>query len=226
MSEHIRLKTNPIEVNQKKVDILYHFPFFPLDFKRKSLLKIMKDYDPITSTHMTRVAEWTNYLSDVLGVNSQILKIAAEQHDIGKLFVPLWILHPSSNSESSEVEKEHRKRHIIYSAEILARLRFPEDVVRIALFHETPFQDIKRENLYQGKYFLPSILRVADVLVAALENPSKYGNGSIRNVIPELVRQVKEGIIQREVLLEDNPVLHMALVDALNEHSTHLPMSI
>lgn len=225
MSENLLLKPfRTVEFNRKAIDQLSGLsPFLALNSKRRALQKLIGFYDPITAIHMARVGEWVGYLCSDLEIESWELAITAELHDIGKLFIPLNVLHPISPADVSAEEKTFRRKHIEYSAEILARLGFPEKVVRMARLHESPFSEISDQtDLYSEKYFLPSVLRLADVLIAAAENPIKYGNADLKEIILELMRQSHDGMIQSAVLIQ--PEIPMsALIFLLNEHSSRLP---
>jgi len=226
VEELIHSSDGVITRNWRKIDTLTYFNFMPVNFKKDRLLGIVQDYDPLTFDHMKQVAYWTEQLENILGTNSSDLRLAASLHDVGKIGIPLQVLHPSDYTMVTPEEKELRRKHIDHSVTILRKLRFPERVVKLVSVHETPFSEIKNEaDLYQGTYFLPSIIRVADVLVAALENPEKYGKADFKDVIVEVVRQVDEGFIQPDTVITGKE-RWLTLVDLYNEHSSHLPKPI
>jgi hypothetical protein len=85
-------------------------------------------------------------------------------------------------------------------------------------FHEAQFDKIKgHKDLYSKGFFLPSLLRVADILAASHEHPMKYGKeGGTSSVLSELFEKISQGEIQdgwRE-----------SITDLLNEFGSHLPI--
>ncbi len=92
--------------------------------------------DPHTAGHQQRVAKLTAAISEQMGVSEQernLIVIAAEVHDIGKLAVPVELLSkPGSLSEAEfGILKEHPRR----GCELLEEAHIPKTVIEAVLQH-------------------------------------------------------------------------------------------
>ncbi len=79
--------------------------------------------DSYTGDHSSRVSEWAVALGRVLGVEEEALtdlRMAARLHDVGKIAIPLEILHKSGPLD--EEEWRIMRRHPVLGADLLSRL--------------------------------------------------------------------------------------------------------
>lgn len=101
-----------------------------------TMVATLEAKDIYTYNHSTRVAEMAYVLGELLGmskVESELMYIAGDLHDIGKIGIPDMILNKPERLESDEWRMMKRHSNIGYS--ILSKARYFEEVSKIVLHH-------------------------------------------------------------------------------------------
>jgi len=125
--------------------------------------------DPYTAGHQRRVAKLAEGIALELGLSEagvEGLKLAAEIHDIGKIYVPSEIL--SKPTKLTELEYTIIKTHPQAGYEILKNIEFPWPIADIVLQHHERINGSGYPNGLKDGEILPEarILAVADVVEA------------------------------------------------------------
>ena len=125
--------------------------------------------DPYTAGHQRRVAKLAEAIGKELGMSEaqlEGLKLAAEIHDIGKIYVPSEIL--SKPTKLTELEYTIIKTHPQAGHEILKTIEFPWPIAEIVLQHHERIDGSGYpRGLKNGQILLEArILAVADVVEA------------------------------------------------------------
>ncbi|MDI6846059.1 MAG: HD domain-containing protein [Candidatus Saccharicenans sp.] len=125
--------------------------------------------DPYTAGHQRRVAKLAEAIGRELGMPEarlKGLKLSAEIHDIGKIYVPSEIL--SKPTKLTELEYTIIKTHPQAGYEILQNIEFPWPVAEIVLQHHERIDGSGYPRGLKGEEILPEarILAVADVVEA------------------------------------------------------------
>ncbi|MCX8161015.1 MAG: HD domain-containing protein [Candidatus Saccharicenans sp.] len=125
--------------------------------------------DPYTAGHQRRVAKLAEAIARELGLPAnqvEGLTLAAEIHDIGKIYVPSEIL--SKPTKLTELEYTIIKTHPQAGFEILKNIEFPWPIAQIVLQHHERINGSGYPNGLKDGEILPEarILAVADVVEA------------------------------------------------------------
>ncbi|MGB4703473.1 MAG: HD domain-containing phosphohydrolase [Candidatus Saccharicenans sp.] len=125
--------------------------------------------DPYTAGHQRRVAKLAEAIGRELGMSEaqlEGLKLSAEIHDIGKIYVPSEIL--SKPTKLTELEYTIIKTHSQAGYEILVNIEFPWPVAEIVYQHHERIDGSGYPRGLKGEEILPEarILAVADVVEA------------------------------------------------------------
>ncbi|MDH7574852.1 MAG: HD domain-containing protein [Candidatus Saccharicenans sp.] len=125
--------------------------------------------DPYTAGHQRRVAKLAEAIARELGLPEagvEGLKLAAEIHDIGKIYVPSEIL--SKPTKLTDLEYTIIKTHPQAGYEILKNIEFPWPIAQIVLQHHERINGSGYPKGLKGGEILPEarILAVADVVEA------------------------------------------------------------
>ncbi|AGF54632.1 MULTISPECIES: HD-GYP domain-containing protein [Clostridium] len=101
-----------------------------------TMVATLEAKDLYTYNHSTRVAEMAYVLGELLGMSKvelELMYIAGDLHDIGKIGIPDIILNKPERLESDEWRMMKRHSNIGYS--ILSKARYFEEVSKIVLHH-------------------------------------------------------------------------------------------
>lgn len=125
--------------------------------------------DPYTAGHQRRVAKLAEAIGRELRMSEaqlEGLKLSAEIHDIGKIYVPSEIL--SKPTKLTELEYTIIKTHSQAGYEILVNIEFPWPVAEIVYQHHERIDGSGYPRGLKGEEILPEarILAVADVVEA------------------------------------------------------------
>ncbi|AVK48436.1 phosphohydrolase [Clostridium sp. MF28] len=102
----------------------------------RSMVATLEAKDFYTYGHSTRVADMAYKLGEVLGMTTEeleLIHIAGDLHDIGKIGVPDNILNKPDSLEVGEWELMKNHPYIGYN--ILSKTSTFEDISRIVLYH-------------------------------------------------------------------------------------------
>ncbi len=132
------------------------------------LLRLLDSIDPELADHGRRTARLGRELAFEMGLGSENverLEVAAQLHDIGKLFISRTILdQPGPLTDEQWVELRHHPR-MGYE---LVRDRVPEEVAQVVLTHHERFDGTGYPDAIPGPSLLVEarILQVADAFDA------------------------------------------------------------
>ena len=163
-------------INEKKIDFL---------------LDCLKQYSLETYEHSKRVGELCASFGKFLGLDEEDIekiKICGLLHDIGKMKIPITLLHKTS--KYTEEEYEFIKKHPGYGVEILIEMGIiDEDILDLVLSHHERVDGLGYPN---GKKddeisFLSKILAICDCYDAMNSVRSYRGKLPNENIISELI---------------------------------------
>lgn len=142
------------------------------------LLNTLKKHDYATFLHSYRVSDFSVYLGRQIKLTEaeiNQLAIAALLHDIGKIKIPLNLLHKTEQLNAAEWEKI--KRHSQYGASIL--IKYPiivhQDIINCVYYHHERYSANGYPSGLKGEEIpiYARVVAVADALDAML-NPRPY----------------------------------------------------
>lgn len=138
-----------------------------------TLAFIIEKRDPYTAGHQQRVAQLATAIAQQMRLphdDIQAIKMAAQIHDIGKIYVPAEILNKPG--PLSDIEYKLIKNHPQLSYDILQSIDFPWPIARIVLQHHERIDGSGYPAGLRGKQTLlaAKILVVADVVEAISSN--------------------------------------------------------
>lgn len=102
----------------------------------QKLFRLLYDYDPDTAEHCKRTASLVLTLCGIMGVptySSRLFTEAAYLHDIGKLHIPLDILH--KRGPLSFEERRAIRQHAQYGQKILEENGYPSLIIQTVCHH-------------------------------------------------------------------------------------------
>jgi len=150
---------------------------------------------PFTATHSHGVAVVASCLAKALGFPAsecELMHVAGNLHDLGKLAVPAELIEKPAPLTAEEYEIV--KKHALHSYEILSDLKGLAPIVTwAALHHERldgagyPFGYAESEISTGAR-----ILAVADVFTAVAED-RPYRRGMAKDEVIEILREMAEG---------------------------------
>ena len=152
---------------------------------------IVTHKDPYTAGHNERVSRIAMALGSAMGLDPErieILRLAGNLHDLGKVGVPEAILNKQHRLTPAEFEQV--KLHPMYGFEILKDIPFPGPVARVVLqHHERHDGSGYPSGLKNGEILLEArILAVADVY-EALTSDRPYRKALEHLVAMDFIRQ-------------------------------------
>ena len=164
------------------------------EFRTETLLKILKERDPLTHEHSVEVATFSAKLAEYAGYSEQEVKEiekGAMLHDIGKLIEIYTFVHESR--KPTDEEWRRIKKHPRFGADILKFQRLPERYIRIALLHHRKFNgegypDVTNDEMPEGR--IPhdvGIVTVGDNLSAMFRGD----RGELRSPV-RIDKEIKE----------------------------------
>lgn len=132
------------------------------------LLRLLEATDPELAAHSLRAARLAGDVAEAMGLTpekAQVVRAAAQIHDIGKLFIPRQILDKPGPLNSREWEEMQRHPETGYE---LVHRHVPAEAARIVLMHHERFDGTGYPNAVSGKR-IPleaRVLQVADAFDA------------------------------------------------------------
>jgi putative nucleotidyltransferase with HDIG domain len=181
-----------------------------------NILKVLspvKAYSDYTFVHTTNVSILSLYLAESLGLEGDMLHevgIAGLLHDIGKLFIPLEILHKEGKLDDEEFDVI--KSHSLMGAMYLSELQDPPKLAIIAAFEHHMRYDGKgypvTKRRGHNQHIISQIISIADFFDAVrADRPYRKGME-----IPKIV-----GIIKESSGTIFNPALTDHFLDTLHQ---------
>jgi HD-GYP domain-containing protein (c-di-GMP phosphodiesterase class II) len=176
--------------------ILLHGPYRKLEIDLLNMLSISRLFKNIidsrtrfTATHSSGVAACSQILSRIFGLTEteiQLMEIAGDLHDLGKLAVPNSILNKQGGLTKEEAEI--MKSHTYFTYSVLSAISGFEQIAEWSAYHHErldgsgyPFHR-RGEEISTGA----RILMVADLFTALAEN-RPYRKGMERKEITEIL---------------------------------------
>ena len=157
-----------------------------------------------TATHSTGVSVSATHLASLLGYTDadiEMIEVAANLHDIGKLAISNLLLE--RNARLTHEEFATVKEHAYHTLSFMRRCRFPEYIVEWAGYHHEKLNGTgyplrkKGDEISHGA----RIMAVADILTALTEN-RPYRKGVER----EGVLTILNGLVNAEHI--DGDIVH------------------
>ncbi|HEU0014894.1 MAG TPA: HD domain-containing phosphohydrolase [Longimicrobium sp.] len=133
--------------------------------------------DPYAHGHTARVTELCASIARALGVGEadlEVMENAATLHEIGKISVPLELLHKTAPLTPEELERI--RSHAALGAEIVRGVAALARAAAVIEHQGTDYTELPRHLDAEGpEFLLASILRVADAYDAMLSQRSYRG---------------------------------------------------
>jgi putative two-component system response regulator len=155
-----------------------------------AMLRSLEDLDPANSRHGNRVSRYARLMGEAMGLSGialSRLELAARLHDVGKLFIPAFLVH---KQEAFNLE-EHRimQRHTVLGARLLEGHPETEDLAQVARHHHDRWDGCGYPSRYAGVQtpLYARITSVADAYDAMTSNRSG-GNRSHDVATGEILR--------------------------------------
>jgi len=142
----------------------------------QSLVRILEAKDPYTSGHSERVAEYSEKIASVIGFSPgkiEVLKKAAELHDIGKLAIHQNILN--KKEKLTPEEWQIIREHPVVGEEVLKPILIDRELIEMVRSHHERYDGkgypdhIKGDNIS----IFAQIISVADAY-DAMTSPRAY----------------------------------------------------
>ncbi|MCF7792932.1 MAG: HD domain-containing protein [Candidatus Cloacimonetes bacterium] len=185
-------------ISPRLYSILQAGPFREIKVNMQELMNISELFRNIidlrsrfTSTHSSGVAAASSKLAEKFGFTQMeidMMQIAGNLHDIGKLAIPNEILNKRSSLTRPEIEI--MKSHTYYTYTIINKISGLEQIARWAAYHHEkldgsgyPFR-CRAKELSSGA----RIMAVADIFTALAEN-RPYRKGMDQKEIVRIMRQ-------------------------------------
>lgn len=135
----------------------------------RQLYQTLKWDGPLMDGHSLRVAEYASMLAEELGLSDKKmaeLEIVAIMHDVGKLYIPNWILNKPGLLTPDE--KQTMEKHALYTEKYLKEIRCFNKLAYVASLHHErwdgqgyPYQLRRYEVPYEAR-----IIAIADAFDA------------------------------------------------------------
>jgi putative nucleotidyltransferase with HDIG domain len=159
-----------------------------------NVMSPVRAYSEYTFVHTTNVSILSIYLAESLGVEGEMLHevgIAGLLHDIGKLFIPLEILHKEGKLEDEEWDI--MRSHALMGAMYLSEMQDPPKLAIIAAFEHHMRYDGKgypvTKRRGHNQHIISQIISIADFFDAVrADRPYRKGMD-----IPKIVGILREG---------------------------------
>lgn len=131
--------------------------------------RVVEQRDPFTAGHQRRVAALSVAVANELGMPTSevdLIRVAADLHDIGKISVPAEIL--SKPGVFSALEYELVKCHVQASYEIISSAQFDSAIAEMVYQHHERLDGSGYPRGLSGEQVIPGarVLMVADVVEA------------------------------------------------------------
>jgi HD-GYP domain-containing protein (c-di-GMP phosphodiesterase class II) len=145
-----------------------------------AMQQCLESLDPAIARHGARVGQYAVLIGATLGLSSAILarlELAARLHDIGKLFIPAFLVH----KQAAFNREEYRimQRHALLGARLLESHAETADLALVARHHHTHWDGHGYPSRLRGLEIplLARITSVADAYDAMTSNRSGGNRG-------------------------------------------------
>jgi response regulator RpfG family c-di-GMP phosphodiesterase len=157
----------------------------------QALLSAMEDWDPALHRHGLRVGRYARLIGDVLGLaerEGNRLEDAARLHDIGKLFIPSFLVHKQADLNTEEYRII--QRHVLLGTKLLQAQAGTLPLASVARGHHERWDGRGYPAHLRGSEIplLARIVSVADVYDAVTS--TRHGGGRSHG---EAVEEIQRG---------------------------------
>lgn len=147
--------------------------------------------DPYTAGHQRRVSKLSCAIAEEMGLEAariEGLRMAADIHDIGKIYVPAEIL--SKPGKLSDIEMSIIRTHSQVGFDILKNIEFPWPISQIVYEHHERLDGTGYPNNLKGDAILleARIISVADVVEAMSSHRPYRPSPGIEKALDEVSR--------------------------------------
>ena len=155
------------------------------------LVAIVEKRDPYIAGHHQRVTQLASAIAEEMGLNEERIegiRVAAAVHDIGRIDIPIEILHKPG--QLNEIEMAIVRTHAQAGYDLLRTVEFPWPVAPVLLQHHERMNGSGYPKGLMGENILleARILAVADV-VEAMSHPRPYRPAfSIHKALEEIIQ--------------------------------------
>lgn len=155
------------------------------------LVAMVEKRDPYIAGHHQRVTQLASAIAEEMGLNEERIegiRVAAAVHDIGRIDIPIEILHKPG--QLNEIEMAIVRTHAQTGYDLLRTVEFPWPVAPVLLQHHERMNGSGYPKGLMGENILleARILAVADV-VEAMSHPRPYRPAfSIHKALEEIIQ--------------------------------------
>jgi HD-GYP domain-containing protein (c-di-GMP phosphodiesterase class II) len=155
-----------------------------------AMLQCLETLDPCISLHGSRVSRYARRVGEVMGLSEgrlARLELAARLHDVGKLFIPSFLVHKQASFNWAEYRI--MQGHALLGARLLEGRSETADLAQVARHHHDRWDGRGYPSRLVGKEIplLARITSVADAYDAMTSNRSG-GNRSHDAAVDEVLR--------------------------------------
>ena len=168
----------------------------------KRAFEMLETLDSVTYNHSNRVKSLMEYVLFQMGIYDEEMIIAAQFHDIGKLYIPTRIL--DKHAGLTELEREIIDRHAYYGYRIIRDLPFSRRTAEIVLFHHGyRSDDAIRLHITPDQKLLESALLLMTIdRFEALTTDRPYHRGESREAAAEIIQKDEHHKRGLQILME------------------------
>lgn len=160
-------------------------PMIPL-----AMLQCLEGLDPVIAGHGCRVGHYARLMGEAMGLSGTRLarlELAARLHDIGKLFVPSFLVH----KQAAFNQEEYRvmQRHSVLGARLLEGDPDTKDLAQVAGHHHDRWDGRGYPSRLRGRE-IPLLARITSVADAydAMTSNRAGGNRTHDIALEEILR--------------------------------------
>jgi HD-GYP domain-containing protein (c-di-GMP phosphodiesterase class II) len=155
-----------------------------------AMLHCLEALDPVIFRHGARVGRYARIMGEAMGLAETTLarlELAARLHDIGKLFIPAFLVHKPASFNLEEYRI--MQRHPMLGARLLEGHPETEDLAQVARHHHDRWDGQGYPSRLVGSE-IPLLARITSVADAydAMTSDRSGGNRSHRAAMREILR--------------------------------------
>lgn len=202
---------NIVEVLERIApQIIYEYSWKDLIPISDTFMKIIDSKSKFTYNHSHGITEKIQIMSDFYGFNTEKklkLHIAANLHDLGKLYIPNSILEKPDKLDSFEFSEI--KKHVYFTKLVLDKISGFEDISSWASNHHEKLNGSGYPENLTGKEldFESRLMGVIDICQALTEE-RPYRKGLTQREATKIIRDMaNSGLIDKQITIDVSNVL-------------------
>lgn len=190
--------------------IIYEYSWKDLIPISDTFMKIIDSKSKFTYNHSHGITEKIQSMSDFYGFNTEKklkLHIAANLHDLGKLYIPNSILEKPDKLDSFEFSEI--KKHVYFTKLVLDKISGFEDISSWASNHHEKLNGSGYPENLTGKEldFESRLMGVIDICQALTEE-RPYRKGLTQRETTKIIRDMaNSGLIDKQITIDVSNVL-------------------